>query len=263
MEIGVSTACLYPLETEKALEALGNCGVRETEIFLNSWSELTETFCKELERIQAGYGMRVVSIHPFTSGIESYMLFSGYLRRFEDCRDIYKKYFETAARLGGKYVVLHGDRIGNALPAEEYCRRFLVLDADAKTFGVRLLQENVNKYRASQPDFIRRLRQLSGDGISFVFDVKQAVRAGFGPRAVLDAMGDRVAHVHISDHDAASDCLLPGRGTADFPGLFRMIAAHGQPECYMIEVYRNAFSAPDELKKAADWLGQKSVFPII
>ena len=254
MGIGVSTACLYPMETEGALEVLGACGVRETEIFLNSWSELSDSFCRELERIRAGYGMRVVSIHPFTSGIESYILFSGYLRRFEDCRDIYKKYFETAARLGGKYVVLHGDRIGNALPAEEYCRRFLALDADAGSFGVRLLQENVNKYRASQPEFIRQLRRLSGDAISFVFDVKQAIRSGFGPQAVLDAMGDKVAHVHISDHDDANDCLLPGRGKADFGSLFRELMAHGNPENYMLEVYRSAFSTPDALKKAADWL---------
>lgn len=257
MPIGVSTACLYPLETEKALRALGENGVQTTEIFLNSWSELSPAFCDTLIHIRDTYRMQVVSVHPFTSGIESYMLFSAYLRRFEDCRDIYRRYFETAARLGARYVVLHGDRVGNDLPVEEYCRRFLLLDEDAGRQGVRLLQENVNKYRAAQPDFIRTLRRLSDDRIGFVLDVKQAVRAGHDPYAVLAAMGDCIYHVHISDHNEKDDCLLPGRGRFDFTRFFSALTDRDHVENYMIEVYRSAFSDPGELKKAADWLDER------
>ncbi len=259
MTIGVSTACLYPMETEKALRALGESGVQNVEIFLNSWSELSPAFRDALTGIRDAYHMRVVSVHPFTSGIESYMLFSAYLRRFEDCRDIYRRYFETAAQLGAAYVVLHGDRVGNSLPAEEYCRRFLLLDEDAGRLGVRLLQENVNKYRASHPDFIRTLRRLSEDRIGFVLDVKQAVRAGHDPYTVLEAMGDCARHVHISDHDEERDCLLPGRGQFDFSGFFAALAERGAVENCMIEVYADAFSHPAELKKSADWLAQNSL----
>mgnify|MGYP003106135409 CR=1 FL=1 len=257
MPIGVSTACLYPLETEAALRALGECGVRSTEVFLNSWSELSPDFCKELIRVRDAYAMKVVSLHPFTSGIESYMLFSGYERRFNDCRDIYRRYFETAACLGAKYVVLHGDRAGNDLPPEEYVGRFLTLDGDAREAGVCLLQENVNKYRASAPDFIRRLRTLSDDRISFVFDLKQSIRSGYGPEAIWDAMGGRVAHVHISDNDSGHDCLLPGKGDFDFGAFFSARVGREPVENFMIEVYRNAFLEPSELKKAADWLNCK------
>lgn len=257
MSIGVSTACLYPLETEKALHALAESGVRTTEIFLNSWSELSAGFCNSLCHIRDAYHMRVASVHPFTSGIESYMLFSAYMRRFDDCRDIYRRYFETAARLGAGYVVLHGDREGNDLPAEEYCRRFLLLDEDAGRTGVRLLQENVNKYRASRPDFIRALRRLSGGRIGFVFDVKQAVRAGYDPYEVLAAMGDSALHVHISDHDEENDCLLPGRGNFNFSRFFSVLADQGKVENCMIEVYRSAFSEPAELQRTALWLEEK------
>ena len=257
MSIGVSTACLYPMETEKALAVLGACGVEVTEIFLNSWSELSDDFCRQLRNLREQYGMRVRSIHPFTSGIESYMLFSAYLRRFTDCREIYKKYFAAAAELGADFVVLHGDRLGNGLPIEEYCQRFLLLQEDAATFGVRLLQENVNKYRASQPAFIREMRRLSGDTIGFVFDIKQSIRAGFGPQAVLDAMGERIAHVHISDHDGDWDCLLPGKGTCDFRRLFSDLAVRGYAGDYMIEVYRSAFSEPAQLANASQWLNRE------
>ena len=39
MNIGVSTASFYPLETEEALEQLGKAGVKYTEIFFNALSE--------------------------------------------------------------------------------------------------------------------------------------------------------------------------------------------------------------------------------
>ena len=40
MDIGVSTACLYPLETEKALYELAKREVKNVEIFINSVDEL-------------------------------------------------------------------------------------------------------------------------------------------------------------------------------------------------------------------------------
>ena len=49
--IGVSTACLYPLETEKAFEYLAKNGIKNTEIFFNTDSELTPSFVSELKQI--------------------------------------------------------------------------------------------------------------------------------------------------------------------------------------------------------------------
>ena len=49
MNIGVSTASFYPLETEAALEELGKAGVKYTEIFFNALSELKPAFIDILE----------------------------------------------------------------------------------------------------------------------------------------------------------------------------------------------------------------------
>ena len=51
MNIGVSTASFYPLETEAALEKLGKAGVKHTEIFFNALSELKPAFIDILEDI--------------------------------------------------------------------------------------------------------------------------------------------------------------------------------------------------------------------
>ena len=60
MDIGVSTACLYPLETEKALYELAERGVKNVEIFVNSIDELEGQVLVELRRIIGEYGMNVI-----------------------------------------------------------------------------------------------------------------------------------------------------------------------------------------------------------
>ncbi len=52
--------------------------------------------------------------------------------------------------------------------------------------------------------------------MAFTLDVKQANRLGIAPADMLDAMGDRLVHLHLSDFTAADDCLLPGAGCFDY-----------------------------------------------
>ena len=51
-------------------------GFRFFEIFFNTFSEIQPEFAKELKRKLDGNGCEVKSIHPFTSGFETMMLFS-------------------------------------------------------------------------------------------------------------------------------------------------------------------------------------------
>ena len=76
MKAGVSTACLYPMVLEKAFQSLAETGVRTTEIFVNSHCELSGTYKSEMLAMQKEYGIDVVSVHPFTCGIEPMMLFT-------------------------------------------------------------------------------------------------------------------------------------------------------------------------------------------
>ena len=82
MKIGVSTASLYPLETELALSEIGKSGVKTTEIFFNCESELKPSFVDMLLDIKSDYGLDITAIHPTLSLAESFMIFSEYERRF-------------------------------------------------------------------------------------------------------------------------------------------------------------------------------------
>lgn len=256
MAIGISTACLYPMYTEQALLTLLEQGFRLFEIFFNSPSELQADFVSRLGAMLEQNSGRLKSVHPFTSGYESYLLFSNYERRFQDGADFYDRYFETAARLGAEILVLHGDRCPekSGLTEEDYFDRFAQLARRGRRFGVTLAQENVNLYRSADPAFIKRMGDYLGNEVSFVLDIKQAVRSGNDPFSMCQAMGERLIHVHINDHTKQQDCLLPGKGQMDFVKLKGLLDSFGYQGDYMIEVYRKNFCAVEELTEAQRFL---------
>nr|WP_317414035.1 sugar phosphate isomerase/epimerase [uncultured Solibaculum sp.] len=257
MKVGISTACLYPQETERALDSLLRLGFRNFEIFVNTVSEIESEFIDSMRDMVRSMGGNIHSLHPFTSGYESMLLFSTYLRRYEDSLEFYRRYFDAAARAGAKLVVLHGEKTSPKLPSlplEEYCRRFQRLNEIAREYGVIMAQENVNGFRSQDPEFLKGMRHCLGDEVKFVLDIKQSVRAGFTPDLILDAMGQNVIHVHVNDHTKDRDCMLPGRGNTDYRALKKRLDAMGYSGQWIIEVYRKDFNEEKELLDSAHYL---------
>ena len=112
MLTGASTACLYPMETERSLELLLELGCRRFEVFLNCGEELRPPFLRELKRRAVAYGAAFTSVHPFTSAMESSLLFGDYPRRTREAFDLYRRYMAAAAYLGGRWVVIHVQPLG-------------------------------------------------------------------------------------------------------------------------------------------------------
>ena len=252
MRTGISTACLYPMLLEDALSTLLEMEFREFEIFINTFSELGSGYLAELRRRADGAGARIRSVHPFTSGYESFLLFSDYERRFLDSLDFYKRYFEACNRLGAEILVLHGKRSETLARPEDgiYFERYARLYALGKTYGVTVAQENVNRFLSDDPAFLSRMKNYCGSECAFVLDVKQAVRGGQDPFRICGAMGDRIVHVHLNDNGSDSDCLLPGTGTMDYSALIRNLKRFGFDGDLIIEVYRGSFGKLPELLEA-------------
>lgn len=247
MKIGVSSACLYPLETEEAFLFLAKNGVKKTEVFFNGLNELKDSFIDDLLDIKENYGVEITAIHPYASFAEPFLIFSEYYRRFIESKEIYNNYFDIAKRLGAKYVSLHGDKIHSKLPIEEYCERYLELFLLAKEKGVTLNQENVANFRSRDVEFIAEMSKILGDNVSYTLDIKQCVRSGVTPIDMVNAMGNKINHVHISDHSYSSDCLLPLSGGFNFRGFFELMNAQNYKGNYIIEVYQNAYKNPKEI----------------
>lgn len=249
MHCGISTACLYPMELEQALSTLISMDFHLFEIFINTVSELDTEYIKELKRMVDYSGSTVKSVHPFTSGFESFLLFSDYDRRSNDGLEFYKRYFHAANILGAEILVLHGqrDEKRSRISEAKYFEHYASLYALGKTFGITVAQENVNLFRSDDPKFITRMREYLHDNCAFVLDIKQAVRAGKNPYEMCAAMGERLVHVHINDNKPGADCLLPGCGVMDFAALKNQMLQFGYNGDFIIEVYRRNFGDLHEL----------------
>ncbi len=247
MKIGVSTASLYPLETEIALEEIGKAGVKDTEIFFNAESELKPSFVDTLLDIKENYGLNITAVHPTMSLAESFMIFSEYERRFRDALQKFALYSEIAAELGAKYIILHGGKPNGLTTDEEYCEKFMALNRETQKNNVMVLQENVVNYRSGDIEFLRSMREILDDDAQFCFDIKQSIRCGYNPLDLINEFCDNICHFHISDHSLAGDCLLPLRGKFDFKTFFEILKQKDYKGACMIEVYKNAYKNKKEI----------------
>lgn len=250
MKIGVSTSCLYPLETEKSLLSVAQAGVKTTEIFFNANCELEKDFVDLLKGIKDEYGIDVVSVHPTMSLAESFMLFSAYDRRYAEGIDQYKRYAEIAAELGAKYVIMHGGKPNRVLDNNGYFERFSGIAQAVRQSGAVLLQENVVKFRAGDLSVLKDMKEYLGDEAAFCLDIKQCIRGGYSPFEALDLLKNSVKHIHISDNSPDNDCMLPMCGNFDFSAFFGLCRQLRYGGDAIVEVYRDAYSEEGELYAA-------------
>ena len=92
MFAGISSASMYPLHTENAVRELAKMGVHNAEIFINDISETEGEIFADIVRTVKENEMNIVSVHPFSSPMESLFLFSDYDRRRDTLIDMYKRF---------------------------------------------------------------------------------------------------------------------------------------------------------------------------
>lgn len=257
VKIGVSTASLYPAPTEVALKYLSEQGVRYTELFLNTPSELSDSYLEQLCKIVDSSKIKVQAIHPYTSELESLLFFSDYPRRVEDGLEFYRRYFEIGKKLKSKYLIFHGQNLRNPYPSASGFKNMEKLLALAKDYGMNLLQENVARCVSSRISYIREMKEYFGNEIGFTLDIKQSLRSGLLWEEVLEEMGENLRHVHLSDHDLAHDCLLPGEGSMDLSSLKRKLEDKNFTGSLLIELYRQNYKNKEDLIRSYRFLEQK------
>lgn len=255
MEVGASSSCFYPLETEKAFLNIASAGIKTAEIFLNSPSELEKNFIGQLKSIRDCYGVEVTSLHPFRSFSEGYDLFSKYKRRYDDATELFRRYFEAANELNAEYIILHGSRGIIEISNDEYAERYFRLSEIAEKEGCTLTHENVVGYAGATPEFMAFMKKSLGDSFRMVLDIKQARRAGEDVKQFIDAVGENIVHVHLSDCDKERDCIPPSeKGFFDFSELFSNLDKVGYNGRYIVELYSDSFSTVSEIVSSTEYL---------
>lgn len=254
MVVGASTSNFYPLPLEDALDTVLKAGFRNVEIFLNAPSEAAPAFIDDLKRRCDDAGAVVSALHPYSSFMEPFFLFSPYVRRAEDGFALYEPMFEAAARLGAPLLVLHGAKPLGNLTVDEQLARYETLYERGMRYGVQVAQENVVKFSSADLAYLQAMKDRLGERARFVFDMKQTYRCDLTPEDVLAVMAGNIAHVHISDYGDKGDCLPPGTGKRDFKALLTALKNTGYDGVLMLELYRWGFETPEDLVRARRFL---------
>ena len=98
------------------------------------------------------------------------------------------------------------------------------------------------------------MKKALGDDFKMVFDIKQAVRAGYSPTEFAKEFKNDIIHIHVSDNSPTNDCLPPSKGNFDYRNLFSIMENADYKGDYIIELYRWNFSDPSELAESLDYL---------
>ena len=253
MEIGISSSCFFPLETEKSFLKLAEMGAKTAEIFFNSEIELSGKIFETIKKVKEDNGITIRSIHPFTSYAEPFILFGSYKRRITEGIEYYKQYFEAAEKLGAECVVLHGGNKGKHND-EDYFESFRMLCDAAKPYGVLPVHEIVNRRSASDIEFLKKLQKEFEDEFKIVLDTKQCRRCGVDEFEIINTFPNDIMQVHISDFDETRDCIPPGEGKYDFKKLFDSLQAVGYDKSAIIELYNWGYSDEIQIKNSKVYL---------
>lgn len=256
MQCGISTSCFFPMETLDSLRLLGENEIRVTEIFLNTYGEMEDTYVTRLLDVANQYQIRISSLHPWSSPMDGFFFASTYKGRMRDGISLYRRYFEICRLLGAKKLVFHGNNLHamDLFPFEEYVRNFGMLAQIGREYGVTLCHENVSYCVLADPNTVRTFYSLADSDAAFVMDTKQARRYGISAEEMLSAMQDAVRHVHISDYSLHHFCLPPGKGELDFAKFLANLASFGYDGDLIIELYRDNFADIAELIESKKYI---------
>lgn len=256
MDVGMSLACFYPMEPERAADRAAALNMHVCELFINTFCELEEHYLHALREKCDAYGIKIHSVHPFTSALENFMFFSPYPRRIVDSMDFYRRYADAAKILGASVINIHGDRgIGLQSPREYADCAAPLLKLQEQT-GIIYSMENVYYNSVNHPEFVARIRQMAPE-IRFTLDIKQAYKGGQDPYLLAEAMGNAMVNFHVNDRDEAHLCLLPGQGTVDYGRLWQIFNKIGYNGPALIEVYSNNFKSEQEIAVSKSLLENK------
>ncbi|MDR0928549.1 MAG: sugar phosphate isomerase/epimerase [Oscillospiraceae bacterium] len=256
MKIGISTAAYYgALETEDAAARLAALGVDCCEVFLETFSEYTPGFAA-LVRARLG-NTRAVSVHNRTIHFE-WDLVGQSARQRTDALHHLRGFCQAGQVLGAGIYVFHGPGLvrgqtPNLAAWQEGLEEAMQMAAD---HGLTLAWETVSWCALNTPGRVRELLAV-WPNLRFVLDIKQVLELGQNPVDYVEAMGDRLCHLHMLDFDARGRHALPGSGAHDFKDLAAALRLNGYQGDIILEPYGSMRASDEALLASVRFLRER------
>lgn len=241
--VALSTSSCYPDSCATAFEFAAELGYDGVEVMV--WTDPVSQDVAALQRLADQYSTPVVAVHAPCLLLTQRVWGTDPWAKLERSRD-------AAEALGARTVVVHPPFLWQ----REYARGFVeglqrMQDETDVVFAV----ENMYPWRAGSreiPAYQPHWNPLELDYHAYALDVSHTSVSQSDPLAMLDAMGSRLAHVHLADGTGSNrdEHLIPGRGEQPCAALLERLAGRGFAGTVVLEV--NTRRAASREERAAD-----------
>ncbi|MGK2882928.1 MAG: sugar phosphate isomerase/epimerase family protein [Mycobacterium sp.] len=250
IQVGLSTASVYPLRTEAAFEYAARLGYDGVELMV--WAESVSQDVDAVARLSEKYSMPVLSVHAPCLLISQRVWGSNPIIKLD-------RSVRAAEQLEAQTVVVHPPFRWQRRYADGFADQVSGLEASS---DVMVAVENMFPFRADRffgagSERMRRRGGLPGPAISafapsydpldgghahYTLDLSHAATAGTDALDMAARMGDGLTHLHLCDGTGASadEHLVPGLGNQPAAEICRQLAAGDFSGHVILEVTTSA-----------------------
>jgi sugar phosphate isomerase/epimerase len=241
--VALSSASVYPESTASAFELAGRLGYDAVEVMVG-----IDPVSQDLDAIR-----HLVDYHriPVCAVHAPCLLITQRVWGTEPWEKL-ERSAEMAAALGASTVVVHPPFRWQ----REYARGFIegVAGLEERT-GVAFAVENMFPWRAPRRElqaYMPGWDPVGHDYANVALDLSHTATAGQDPLAMVDALGERLRHVHLADGSgsAKDEHLVPGQGNQPCAELLELLATRGFDGSVVVEV--NTRKATTKADRQAD-----------
>lgn len=241
--VGLSTASVYPQGAATAFELAASLGYDGVELMV--WTDPVSQDIDEVARLSKRFGMPVLSVHaPCLLITQRVWSPDPWIRLTRS--------IQAAQRLHASTVVVHPPFRWQREYARAFVERVAELENDS---GITIAVENMYPWRAAGREIAAYAPDWdpTDEGYSNItLDVSHAAVAGQDSLTMAESLGDRLAHLHLTDgtSSARDEHLIPGRGTQPCAALLEHLAKIDWSGTVILEVSTRRARTPQE--RAAD-----------
>ncbi|MGB3773357.1 MAG: sugar phosphate isomerase/epimerase [Rhodococcus sp. (in: high G+C Gram-positive bacteria)] len=239
--VGLSTASVYPQNTESAFRFAADLGFDGIELMV--WAEPVSQDVGAIKGLSRTYGVPVMAIHAPCLLITQRVWGSDPVAKL--VRSVH-----AAESLGASTVVVHPPFRWQRIYADGFADQVAKLEDDNQ--GMTVAVENMFPMRADRlfgagAGSVKRLVNRGGKpGLGFTafapsydptdsghrhytLDFSHTATSGLDARALADRMGSGLKHLHLADGRGASvdEHLVPGDGTQPVAEVCRSLVERG------------------------------------
>jgi sugar phosphate isomerase/epimerase len=235
INVGLSTASVYPMKTEAAFEFAANLGYDGVELMV--WGESVSQDIDAVAKLSRRYRMPVLSVHAPCLLISQRVWGANPISKLD-------RSVQAAEKLGAQTVVVHPPFRWQRRYVEGFSEQVAQLEASS---DVLVAVENMFPFRTDRffpgqsKERMRRRGGGPGAGISafapsydpldgnhahYTLDLSHSATAGTDAIDMAERMGEGLVHLHLCDGTGqpADEHLPPGQGSQPVVEVCQMLA---------------------------------------